>query len=428
MRYGIATPHGAATEAGVAAFEAGGTAVDAALTAAAVLTVVYPHMCAIGGDLVALVAAPGGDVSCVNATGAAAAALDPAGLAARHGGVMPATGPDTITVPGMVGGWAALARLGARSDWPRLLAPAIELAERGVEPAPHLVAAIDGQRGELARDPGMRAVMLGPPPLRQPALAASLAAIAAGGPEELYGGALGEALIGGLRPLGCALTTADLAAHETELVAPIGARFRHDEVLTSPPNTQGFVLLSMLDGMTADNVGMRFETAAAMRDAVLGDPRRGSGDTVAIVAADEDGHAISIIQSVFGSFGSLILEPATGIVCHNRGAAFTLRTGHPNRLAPRKRPAHTLMPVLVRRDGRIVGAHGTMGALLQPLIHAELLLRLDEGLDAAAAVAAPRSHDAGHAQLVRRSGDGAFTAGSDPRADGTAVCGERRAG
>ena len=334
VRYGLATPHTAATAAGEQALRDGGTAIDAALAAASVLTVVYPHMCAIGGDLVALVKTPDGEITCLNATGPAPRATDVEAVAARHNGTMPVTGPDTITVPGMVAGWAALAGRGARRPWAAMLAPAIAMARDGVAAASHLAAAIAAQCDDLAADPGLREVMLREP-LRQPALAASLEAIATDGPKALYGGDVGKRLVDGLHT---ALTLDDLAAYAPEITAPISGTFRDDEILTSPPNTQGFVLLRMLDGLTQETALERYEAAAADRDAMLADPH--GGDTIAIAAADEEGHAVSLIQSLYFSFGALILEPSTGIVCQNRGAAFTLDAGHPNRLAPGRRP-HT---------------------------------------------------------------------------------------
>ncbi|HVL95255.1 MAG TPA: gamma-glutamyltransferase [Solirubrobacteraceae bacterium] len=447
MRYALATPHVAATEAGAAAMAAGGTAIDGALAAAAVLAVAYPHMCALGGDAVALVRRPDGEVVVVNGTGAAPAAADAGAVAARHAGRMPATGPDTVTVPGVVAAWAAIAGLGARRGWAELLAPAARLASDGVAIAPGLGRAIADQAAQLLRDPGLAAIFLprGRPlraggVLRQPALARTLDVLAAEGAGALYRGSLADSFAAGLSALGVPIDPDDLASHETELAPPLAGGFAGEEVLTSPPNTQGFVLLRMLDGLEPDagdaELVRRFAAAAAERDATLGDPRAGAGDTVAVVAADEEGHAISLIQSVFASFGAGLLEPATGIVCHNRGAAFSLEPG-PNRLAAGRRPAHTLMPVLTRRGGCLTGVHGTMGGQIQPLIHAQLLLRLAAGAAAQEAVAAPRAGPdgrrasgdaAGHAQVVRLRPGGGFDAGSDPRADGIAACGDAPAG
>lgn len=420
MRYALACPHAEATLAGEDAFRAGGSALDAALAAAAVLTVVYPHMCAIGGDAMALVALPDGSVTAVVGAGAAPAAADPDAL----GGEMPWDGPHTVTVPGMVDAWGAVARLGAVLPWMDLLAPAIAVAREGTEIAP-------GLAGALEIRPDMRAHFGGD--LRQPALARTLQAIADGGPRELYDGATAQALSQGLQGAGCPIAAADLAAHATELAAPVVATVEGREVLTSPRPTQGYVLHEILAALADGEEPLdAYRRTAAERDRRLADTR--SGDTVAIVAADEEGHSVSLIQSVYGAFGSGIVEPRTGILMHNRGAGFSLDPASPNRLAPRRRPAHTLMPVLVRRDGETEIAQGCMGGRAQPQINAQVLLRLLAGDSAQAAVAAPRvtvdgdevaheGEDVGHAQVVRRTADGGFEAGTDPRADGLAVTG-----
>lgn len=420
MRYAIACPHPEATLAGEDAFRSGGTALDAALAAAAVLTVVYPHMCAIGGDAMALVALPDGSVSAVVGAGAAPAAVDPEAL----GETMPWDGPHTITVPGMVDAWGAIARLGATLPWVDLLGPAVATAREGAGIVPGLARALDAR-------PDMRAHF--GEGLRQPALARTLQAIADAGPRELYEGPTAKVLVAGLQAAGCPITREDLAAHATELTTPVAAALEDREVLTTPRPTQGYVLHEILAALADGEEPLdAFRRTAAERDRRLADPRR--GDTVAIVAADEDGHAVSLIQSVYGEFGAGILEPATGILMHNRGAGFSLDPGSPNRLAPRRRPAHTLMPVLVRHRGEVVIAQGSMGGRAQPQINAQVLLRLLAGDSAQAAVAAPRivvdgeevAHEGdgvGHAQVVRRAPDGGFDAGTDPRADGLAVTG-----
>ena len=460
-RLALASPHRLASEAGADAFRAGGTAIDAALAAAAMLTVVAPQDCALGGDAFALVARPGGDVTAVNGSGAAAGAVDVAALRARHR-EMPVRGTDPITVPGVVAAWDATARLGARLPWADLLAPAADAARDGVPVSPVLARAVAEAGPLLADDDGLRS-MLAPlragGPLRQPALARTLDALRAGGPDALYRGEVGARLIAGLRALGSPLGADDLAAHATELTAPLACGYAGVQVLTTPPNSQGRVLLGLLAapvggaavpdplGPERDALVARCRAAAAERDRTLGDPRapRPGGDTVAVVALDDDGYAVSLIQSVYWSFGAGVLEPGTGILLHNRGAAFSLDPSAAGALAPGARPPHTLMPVLVRDAGAVASAHGAMGGRAQPWIHLQLLLRLLRGASAAEAVAAPRwivgadgrlvierdagpappdavvvpPHDdeMGHAQLARRLPDGDLEAGSDPRAD-----------
>lgn len=445
--WAIATPHALATEAGRDAFGNGGNALDAALAAAAVLTVVYPHMCAIGGDLIALHRAPDGEVAAVVGVGAAPGATDPARLRATHGS-MPAYGPDTITVPGMLAGWQSLADRGARHGLGPAIGAAIEHARAGVPLAGSVGAALAADAPRLARDPGLREVFFpsqtplrAGQALRQPALAETLSEIAERGVEAFYRGEVGEAAVAGLAALGTPLSMADLGAHATVIREPLRATFDGLEIVTAPPVSQGFVLLLQLAALTelglpgageidAGSLAEVFRLAAADRDRWLCDPEyqplplerllsrahaaqiaeaarragaggRGpeaalrrhapaTGDTIALVAVDAEGHAVSLIQSLFASFGSGILEPATGILCQNRGACFTLDEGSANVLAPGKRPAHTLTPTLALDDGRLAAVLGTMGGRAQSQILTHLLLSLLAGADPAAALDAPR--------------------------------------
>jgi gamma-glutamyltranspeptidase/glutathione hydrolase len=488
----VATPHVAATAAARQAYADGGNALDAALAAAVVLAVVYPHNCGVGGDLFALVRAPDGTLTNVNASGPAARNVDVARLRAR-GDRMPAFGPVPITVPGVVAGWAALHGLGAARPWDAAFAAAVALAEDGVPVARSLAEAL-AEVGEL-RDPGMRGVFTSRDTLRQPALAGTLRALAAGGANELYRGELGARLAAGLQRAGSPLDRDDLAAFAPELGAPMSVRFRGLDVQTSPPNSSGVLLLQALAalevGGTEDPgwLATVFRLGDAQRDRELGDPRvrpvdledwigaarvaslaeagaapvvpalDGTGDTVAVVASDGE-WTVSLIQSLFASFGARLLEPETGILLHNRGRSFSLTPGHPAELGPGRRPPHTLMPVLVERDGRLAGALGTMGGRAHAQIHTQLLLRLTAGEAPQDAIDAPRwvvgtldpgagrdaarveagvpddvrasltragavitevpdlSEEVGHAQAIWVQPDGTLAEGSDRRADG----------
>lgn len=517
-RWAIATPHRAATEAGVEAFATGGNAIDAALAAAVTLAVVYPHMCGVGGDLFALVQRPGGPTTAVNASGAAPMAIDAEALR-RSGTAMPPHGPFSVTVPGAVSGWDALAPLGASLPFDRAFDAAIRLAAEGVPVAPSVAAALAGHPDRLAEDPGMAEVFFpGGHPLKegttlaQPALAATLEAVAREGPPTLYGGEVGSRLARGLAAAGSPITLDDLARHKAELASPLSGRYRDLLVSVAPPNSQGFVLLEILAaverlGLEPDPLGPDaatlaevFRAAGADRDRHNADPRtsdlqvatllgedhiaalcdrvrkhraapggavgapRGTGDTIALVAADARGNAVSLIQSLFDGFGSGILEPATGIVAHSRGACFSLDPSSPNALVGGKRPAHTLMPVLVHRHGGLAAVCGSMGGYAQPQINAFSILRMfDLGLTPAAALQAPRwllggmdpessspfveaegrvpstvsraleganyevrwlrdlDEAVGHTHLIRVGPGGVFEAASDPRADGSAA-------
>lgn len=512
-RIAVATPHWAAARAGVAAFEAGGNAVDAALAAATTLAVVYPDMCGIGGDLFALVREPEGRTVAINASGAAPAGIDVQALRAA-GPTMAERGPTTITVPGAVSGWEALARW-SNLGWARAFEHAIGWARDGVPVAPSLFESLSWEPDELFADPGIRQVFapdgtsLGQgDALVQPALAHTLARVAAEGPSALYGGDVGARLVDGIRAIGSAMTLQDLAQHEVELDAPITARYRDLDVSVVPPTSQGFAMLQLLAiiarlGIDPDPFGSDVELLAEAiratggeRDRHNADPRVAKvpvadlledghlaalcdrvrardtdaptselhGDTIALVTADGDGRAVSLIQSLASGFGSGILEPSTGIVCHNRGSQFSLDPASPNVLAGGKRPAHTLMPVLVQRDGRLAAVAGSMGGGAQPQINACNLIRaFDLTMTSAQALDAPRylvggmdfpvadrfvelepgvpehvrstltragyrlvelrERDgyAGHAHLIVVDADGNLQVATDPRADGEAL-------
>ena len=478
------------------------------------LAVVYPHMCALGGDVQALFAARDGSVRALSGSGAAAATASAAALAATHA-AMPIHGVHPITVPGVVAAWGDLHAAGGRLPWANLFRDALVAAHEGVPVAPSLGRDLASLHSRLGLDAGMRGVFFdadgGPlatgQTLRQPALAASLRSIADEGPRRMYEGPLAERFVAGLKTLGSQLSADDLAAHRSEWLEPLAGRFGDHEILTAPPPSQGYVLLQLAAAAqklglgAADPLGYHAAVLARLcfltaegRDRHLGDPRyvaqdleqwlsseyihelatiaadlsrplalsapqpRPGGDTVAIVAMDSGGAAVSLIQSIFHAFGSGILEPATGIVCHNRGAAFTLTPG-PAQLAGGRRPPSTLTPALLRLDGRVHTALGAMGGKSQPQILLQLLLRLSMGAACAEAIAAPRwvvsnfgAHDevevlvegavtdearkllagaglpltvgaqrddrAGHAQMVRSAPTGGWESATDPRGDG----------
>ncbi|WP_035856537.1 gamma-glutamyltransferase [Cryptosporangium arvum] len=480
MTVALAAPHPAAVEAARTVVAAGGGPIDAAVAAAAALAVAYPHQCSAGGDLVALVRSPDGSTRAVLSIGAAAAGIDLAGHQR-----MPFSGPLTITVPGAVAGWARIVSLGARLPLADLLAPAIALATDGVAVSAGLRRATDERRDAVRTDPGLSELLLdaaGEPRdvLYQPALAATLRTIA-GDWTSFYRGRLAERLVAGLARLDSPLGAVDLAAHEPEVVEPLSTTIGAATWYAAPPPTQGATLLAVLGSPDLLTDATR---ARAARDALLGDPRGGPidvdalrlrapvatsagaagekprGDTVAVTAVGADGTAVTLIQSVFQSFGSGLLEPATGVVLHNRGASFTLQSGHPGRVRPGVRPPHTLCPSLAVAPGTVV-ALGCQGGRSQAWILAQVAADVLDADDLAALVArprwvigsreldrdadtlllepgtpgaerlaraasdlgltaetAPRRHDnAGHVQVARLR-DGVLDAAGDPRADG----------
>jgi gamma-glutamyltranspeptidase/glutathione hydrolase len=514
--WAIASPHHDATAAGAAAFERGGNAVDAALAAATTIAVTAPSSCGVGGDLFALVQRPDGEMLSVSSSGRAPLAADPAAVARDHD-AMPLRGPIPITVPGAVAGWRATYDLGAILPWEDAFGRAIELASDGMRVSHGLAETLAEPDAAFASDPGLSTIFFagGVPAaagatITQFALGRTLEAIAGGGPDALYRGEVGRIYVRGLQEAGSPITVEDLEAHRALVLPPIRAAYRDLHVSVAPPNSQGFVLLeilSLLDrlgidpdphGPGAGTVARVFAAASADRDRHLADPDRmivhpstllddghlagladdlraqhppdgphdkPDGDTIAIVTADAEGFAVSLIQSLYWGFGSGICEPATGIVAHNRGACFTLEAGHPNAFAPGMRPAHTLTPVIVHGRLGLAAVAGTMGGYAQPQINAQTLLRLVGGAAPAPAdaVAAPRwiveraadaagplvsaetsvpapartsieasgfaladvpdlSSEVGHAQLIR-VGPGRFDVGSDPRSDGGGAAG-----
>jgi oxamate amidohydrolase len=502
-RLAVAAPHPAALESAAAAIAAGGGAVDAALAAATALAVVYPHQCGVGGDLVALVRRPDGSVTSVLSIGAAPAAVDVAAFTAE--GLMPRQGPHTVTVPGAVAGWAAVAELGAALPLADSLRRAAELARSGSPVSAGLARALAGRREILLEDAGMIGVfgdgdgglLAEGDLLVQPALATTLDALAVD-PGAFYHGPIAESIAGRLAELGSAMTPADFAAHRAERPEPLVADAGGARWWVAPPPSQGAVLLGILPDVLAQAASpgerdmleliVAAREAALTRQSRLGDPRGGPidvaalldprgrdndgelpkagralGDTVAVVAADADGTVVTVIQSVYQWFGSGLLDPGTGVVLHNRGAAFSVDPRHPGRIGPGLRPPHTLLPVIVETDDLIVGV-GCQGGSAQPWIlaqvapplldpsavpaevlgrgrwvigakdlgHPVLTLVAEPGAESAAAAAetlglpvARADHlldEAGHVQAVRlRPGSGVIDAASDPRADGAAL-------
>ena len=438
----VATPHPQATEAGIAALRAGGSAVDAAVAANAMLAVVYGNACGVGGDAFALV----WDPVQAHLYGFNGSGRSPAGLSierVRDAGhqTMPQRGPFTVNVPGAVDAWAQLLdRFGRRSLADALL-PAADTAERGYELTRITARAINGSLSWF--DVAARAVFAaagGPgDAFRQPLLATSLRAIADGGREAYYGGPIGEEIARAVQAAGGALSADDIAAHRGDWVEPIATAYRDHELATIPPNSQGITALMALNVLTrldwpmglpmsADRIHAQVEAikvAWSERDRCVTDPDRGLGDpsallsdahakwlasrlsadraqtfepanppgggTVYLCAADADGMLVSLIESNYMGFGSGIMGGSTGIMLQNRGAYFSLDPAHPNALAPGARTLHTLMPGMLLRNGRAEVALGAMGGDGQPQTMVQLVTGLlDDGLDPQAAVSRPR--------------------------------------
>lgn len=443
----VATPHYLASVAGLRALQAGGNAVDAAIAANAVLTVVYPHMCALGGDAFFLVWEPReGRLHALNGSGRSPKGASIEAYRAAGEATMPQRGALAATVPGAVHAWeTVLERFGTRG-FSDLLQPAISYAERGFPVSPILSRGIATYQVMLEQQPAAARQFLpdGQPPrpgdiLRQPELAASLRLLAGRGASALYAGALGEAIVATLQAGGSSMTMDDLAAHRSDWVEPLSTDYRGTTLVELPPNTQGVTAIEMVniaEGYPVADLGRnsaaqihRFvegkklafidreryvsdpafvdvpvdrliskEYAAAQREQI--DPKRAQndpvdpprgGDTIYLCVVDRDGLCVSLIQSIFNGFGSGLVAEGTGIVIHNRGASFSLEEGDANRLEPGKRPMHTLIPAMLLRDGLPWVVFGTMGAHGQAQTHLQLVSNLiDFELGPQAAIESPR--------------------------------------
>ena len=458
----IATSQPLATAAGLRVLQSGGNAVDAAVTAAAVLSVVEPTMNGIGGDLFAIVYdGHTKRIQALNASGRAPAAATLDEFKRRNLQRIPLRGPLSVSVPGVVDGWNELLAKHGTYSLGQALAPAIRYARDGYAVSEIIAWQWREVADVLSRDPKTAAAFLpdGHPPapgevFRNPALAASLDEIARGGRDAFYKGALARAIDSDMERRGGLLRAADLAAHHADWIEPISTTYRGYQVLELPPNTQGVTTLEMLNILEGYDLKPLGHNSAAYlhllveakriafadRDAWIGDadstpraalermlskdyaaerrkeikdehaareytplalPRRATpdggdhpmamGDTVYLTAADSQGNVVSLIQSLYETFGSGIVAGDTGIVLQDRGSLFSLTPGHPNQLAPGKRPFHTLVPAMVLKDGRPWLSFGVMGGDMQPQGHVQVLLNLiDFGMNVQEVGEAPR--------------------------------------
>jgi gamma-glutamyltranspeptidase/glutathione hydrolase len=443
-----ATSHPLSTLAAIDILQAGGNAMDAAIAACAVQCMVEPGSTGIGGDCFALYA-PGGGSTLVayNGSGRAPSGATPEWYAGHGIESIEQQSAHAVTVPGAVEAWERLAVDHGKLGLDRLLRPAIRLAREGYPVASRVHLDWSAAQTLLEQDAGSRKVFLPDgraPPVgsrhRQPRLAATLERIAADGARGFYEGPVAEALVGFLRERGGLHTLEDFAQTAGEYVTPIRTGFRGFEVWECPPNGQGVIALMILDllaryapaGAPLSVERVHFEIEAARlayneRNLFVGDPAYGdvpvdwlladehiaelaaqidperaqvrlpaltastTESTVYISVVDRDRNAISFINSLFAVYGSGLTEPRTGILLHNRGESFRLQAGHPNAIAPGKRPLHTLIPGMLTRDGRTCMSFGVMGGHYQALGQAQFLTRVfDYGCDLQEAMDLPR--------------------------------------
>ncbi|MDQ6829728.1 MAG: gamma-glutamyltransferase family protein [Gemmatimonadota bacterium] len=403
----VATSQPLASAAGLAVLERGGNAVDAAVTAAAVLSVVEPMMTGIGGDMFVLEwSAKEHKLIGLNSSGRAGALMTVAELKRRGHSTVPVKGIEAVTVPGALAGWAAILQRSGTITLAEALAPAIRFAEEGFPVTPVIAADWEAETALLIKDDGARATFLlngthAPKPgewFRNPDYARTLRAIAKDGPSALYGGALGAKLVARSKELGGFLTIDDLRKHKPEWVTPISATFHGYRVWELPPNGQGVAVLEMLKILEPYDLKSMGQNSTAYLHLLIetkklayadlrqfvGDtngaatvahllsndfitkrraeidltkanargepgPAMTASETIYLTTADSHGNMVSFINSLFDAFGSGVVVPGTGFALHNRGSAFSLEPGMPNTVAPGKRPFHTLIPAFVTR-------------------------------------------------------------------------------
>ncbi|MEO1089613.1 MAG: gamma-glutamyltransferase family protein [Pseudomonadota bacterium] len=507
-----ACSHPLATTTAVDVLRSGGNAVDAAIAAAAVLAVVEPSQTGIGGDMFAIVAPKGGAPVALNGSGAAPTDLSPERLHAEAVTSIAQTSPHAVTVPGALAGWHALAEAYGSRPLGDLLEPAIVAARDGVRVTARVAWDWERAAETLRADPATAAAYLPndrAPALgdrhRLPTLALTLAKIAKEGVRTFYQGEVAERMVASLRAVGGTHQMADFAAAEAEWVKPIATDHHGVTVHECPPNGQGIIALLMLN-MLADDATPTLPANGAPwvhllaeatrlayreRDASLADPRVADvptaglldpgfatalrreivteramtslpprrlpphPDTVYLSVVDRDGTSVSFINSIYDLFGSTLTCAETGVLFHSRGRAFSLEPGHPNGLAPGKRPMHTIIPAMAYRSGRPWLSFGVMGGDYQPVGQVQVLKAiLDHGLDPQAALELPRSfaypddlvveagipdptvaaleragHRVTHAPAPLGGGQailidharGVFVGGTDPRKDGLAL-------
>ena len=444
----VATEHPMASQAGAMVLAEGGHAVDAAVAANAVMGVVCPMMCGVGGDLFAIVHEASGQMHGVNGSGWAPAALTPEVLEAHGITSMPQEGVHSVTVPGAVAGWALLVERFGRTPLARILEPAIAIAEQGFPVAEITSREWHNQVSFLRADPeAARTFLPDAEPLalgemfRNPDLAWTYQQIAERGWEGFYDGDVARRIVSGLKRRGGTLAASDLSKYRAQWVDPLSTTYRGWEIFELPPNGAGIAALMMLNIMEALPVpefehnsvdalhimieakklayadmlryvadpqfahvpiGAMLSKEYARDRATLIDGSRAqvqvdpgalsvhAGDTTYLCVADRDGNMVSLIQSNFNSFGSGIVAEGTGFPLQNRGALFTLDRGHPNVLAPRKRPLHTIIPAFMTNgDMRI--AFGIMGGWNQSQAHAQFVSNVvDHHMNVQAALEAAR--------------------------------------
>ena len=444
----VATSQPRATLAGLDVLRAGGNAMDAAIAAVAMQCVVEPESTGIGGDCFVLYSKEGAPPVALNGSGRAPAKAAVEWYAERGIREIEVQTPHAVTIPGAVDAWCLLNREYGSRPLAELLEPAARAAEEGYVVNQRVAYDWDRLQWKL-KDPVTAALFLkeGRPPvagdiMRNPALARTLRRIGREGRDAFYDGPVMQEIVARLKSLGGLHEEEDFAYQRAEWVAPIYAAYRGYDVYECPPNGQGLaalMILRQLEGFAladdtyseADRLHLLAEatkSAYRVRDEFFADPAQADvdvagflsdgwadrargqirldavlpgntwhggtlhADTVYLCAVDRDGNACSFINSLFSNWGSGILAPDCGVLLQNRGSGFRTTPGHPNAIAPRKRPFHTIIPAMLVKDGRAVMPFGVMGGQYQAVGHAHFVHRtLDRGMDPQQAAEAPRS-------------------------------------
>src|SRR3977135_1406616 len=508
----VATSHPLAALTAIEVLGSGGTAVDAAVAACALLGVIEPQSTGIGGDCFALIQPRGeGKIVAYNGSGRAPKAAKPEWYLKRNMHAIPLTSAHAVSIPGAIDAWETILRDHGKLGLDSLLQPAIKAAEEGYVVAPRIAFDWNNQFEKLKKGTNTERYLLqhGKPAvagdvIKQPELGQTLRAIAKDGRDAFYKGAVAEDMVETLRGIGGLHTLDDFATHTTETTAPIGTIYKGHDVWQCPPNGPGITMLVMLNilsrcdltkfpALSVERFHLEAEAARIaymMREQHIGDPAYVNVDvarilteefaeeyggkirmdrmldlpvvtppmnpsTVYITVVDSNRNVCSFINSIAHAFGSAIVSNKTGVLLQNRGGGFRIQPGHPNCIAPGKRPLHTIIPSLVTKAGRAVMPFGVMGGQYQPVGQVHVLTNvLDYGCDVQEAIDMPRGlHYEGVYQLedgvpadivdgLRKLGHrtasvvgphgggqaiwidwdkGTLTGGSDPRKDGCAL-------
>ena len=504
-----ATSHPLAAQTAINILQSGGNAMDAAIAGAVLLGICEPQMTGIGGDCFVLYSPAGSDdVHALNGSGRAPAALDAELLRNQGESTVPILSAHAVTVPCAIDAFCTLSEQVGKLGLDRILAPAIHYADQGVPVAPRVASDWANDCGKLKGAAQKAYLFDGKAPkigqvFRAPGQAEVLRRIAKNGRDAFYSGEVAEDMLQALNSLSGVHSEADFANASSNVTTPVSGPYKSLEVVEHPPNGQGATALllmnilshfdiSDMDPFGAKRVHIEAEATKLAYDArnrFLADPDHMTRldhmlspetakklanlidpnkamqapaelsesvhkDTIYITVVDRDGMAVSLIYSIFHGFGSGIATDKFGILLQNRGAGFTLEKGHPNEMKGGKRPMHTIIPGMIRENGKVRMPFGVMGGQYQSTGHARFASNLvDFDMDPQTAIDAPRAFfdagtlrmengysdsvkqeltDLGHtvvtpdtaiggAQAIDIRPDGVLIGASDPRKDGCAL-------